>query len=131
MKEDTDAPFATLETYIPSRSFRLILPSQLDVPCGYSEYRVEFELLADFAETLNFPVPWDYRLYGFFHGSAESSAIFDSFGEKEKGKVCLYDWGDKIKLFFVSRSQRKEKAFFCTRAELKSLLESAPKGRED
>jgi len=131
MKENTDEPFVALETYIPSRSFRLILPSQLKYPCGYSEYRVEIELLEDFVGSLNFPVPWDYRLYGFFHGSAESSAIFDGFGEKEKGKVCLYDWGDRIKIFFVSRSQRKEKAFFCTRAELKTLLELAPKGQEE
>ncbi|GHU99090.1 hypothetical protein FACS1894211_03900 [Clostridia bacterium] len=130
MEKYGNAKFADLETYIPSQFFRLILPSQLDTPCGYSEYRVEIELLADFAESLNFSTPWDRRLYGFFHGSAESRAIFDGFNEKEKGKVCLYDWGDKILLLFVGRSQRGEKAFFCTRGELKLLLEQAPRGRE-
>ena len=54
-----------LEEYIPVDSFRTVLFQQAKNTAGITEIPVEIELEDKFMKALDFPVPWDGKVYGY------------------------------------------------------------------
>lgn len=125
--------YANLVDYIPSAHFRTILPRLRDVPPGVTEIPVEFELSPRFSATVDVPVTWDGKVYGFVHDNDRLKSVFNGKMAKayEGRRVFLNDWGDDFLMTFENGAHDCEVTYFVTAEEVRYLFGNCRVLREE
>lgn len=125
--------YVRLEDYIPAEHFRTILPKLRDVPPGVTEIPVELELSARFSSTLDVPVTWDGKLYGFVHDNDRLKAAFTGrmAGVYEKRRIFLNDWGGEFLLTLENGARDCESTYLVAADEVRYLIENCRVLRDD
>jgi alcohol dehydrogenase class IV len=125
--------YASLEEFIPAAHFRTILPRLRDVPPGVTEISVELELSPRFAATVDVPVTWDGKVYGFVHDNDRLKSAFSGKMAKryEDRRAFLNDWGDDFLMTLENGARDCEATFFVTADEVRYLFGNCRVLREE
>lgn len=125
--------YVSLEDLLPAAHFRTILPRLRDVPPGVTEIPVEIELTPRFSATLDVPVTWDGKVYGFVHDNDRLKAVFSGKMAKvyESRRIFLNDWGDDFLVTLENGARDCEATFFVTAKEVRFLFGNCRVLREE
>ncbi len=109
---------------IPISHFRTV--ESFEILKAKTEVHVEIDLKDNFIKKLNFPVPWDGKLYAYARCSEGLLGLCSDNNIKfeEIKKIYLEDWDDKFAIIFEIVDREKEFSYYTSIENMKELLEN-------